>query len=42
MAKTLVWNQGDQNSIPRNNIYCVKYVCLYIYLVPVYKCTIPR
>jgi hypothetical protein len=40
MAKTLVWSQGYQNSIPLTNIYYVEYVYLYIYLVHVYKCII--
>jgi hypothetical protein len=26
MSKTLVWNQGDQGSIPSTNIYYVKYL----------------
>jgi len=26
IAKTLVWNQGDQSSIPFTNIYYVKYL----------------
>jgi len=40
MAKTLVWNQGGQGSIPFTNIYYVEYVYLYIYLVHVCKCII--
>jgi hypothetical protein len=35
MAKTLVWNQKDQGSIPFTNTYYVEYVYLYIYLVHV-------
>jgi hypothetical protein len=40
MAKTLVWNQRDQSSIPFTNIYYVEYVYLYIHLVHVCKCMI--
>ncbi len=32
MAKTLMWSQGDQGSIPLTNIYYVEYVYLYIYI----------
>jgi hypothetical protein len=32
MVKTLVWNQGDQGSIPLTNIYYVEYVYIYIYI----------
>jgi hypothetical protein len=42
MAKTLVWNRGDQSSISFTNIYYVKYVYSYIYLVNVCKCIVPR
>jgi hypothetical protein len=42
MAKTLVWSQGDQGSIPFTNIYYVEYVYLYTYLVHVCKCIVPR
>ncbi len=28
MAKTLVWSQGDQGSIPFTNIYYVEYIYL--------------
>jgi hypothetical protein len=42
MAKTLVWSQGDQGSIPFTNIYYVEYVYLYIYLVHVCKCIVLR
>jgi hypothetical protein len=42
MAKTLVWNQGNQGSILFTNIYYVEYVYLYIYLVHVCKCVILR
>jgi hypothetical protein len=30
MAKTLMWNQGNQSSIPFTNIYYVEYVYSYI------------
>jgi hypothetical protein len=42
MAKTLVSNQGDRASMPFTNIYYVEYVYLYIYLVHVCKCIVPR
>ncbi len=42
MVKTLVWNQGDKCSIPFTNIYYVEYVYLYIYLVHVCKCIVPK
>jgi hypothetical protein len=42
MAKTLVWSQEDQGSIPFTNIYYVEYVYLYIYFVHVCKCIVPR
>ncbi len=35
MAKTLVWNQRNQGSIPFINTYYVEYAYLYIYLVHV-------
>jgi hypothetical protein len=41
-AKTLVWNQGNQGSIPFTNIYFVEYVYSYKHLVHVCKCIIPR
>jgi hypothetical protein len=37
MAKTFMWSQGDQGSIPLTNIYYVEHAYLYIYLVHVYK-----
>jgi len=37
MVKTLVWNQGYQNSILFTSIYYVEYVYLYIYIVHVCK-----
>jgi hypothetical protein len=40
MAKTLVWIQGDQGSVPLTNIYHVEYVYSYIKLVHVCKCII--
>jgi hypothetical protein len=42
MAKSLVWNQRDQGSIPYTNIYYVEYIYLYIYIVHVYKCIISK
>jgi hypothetical protein len=42
MAKTLVWNQGDQGLILFINIYYVEYVYSYIYLVHVCKCIEPK
>jgi hypothetical protein len=42
MAKTLVWNQGDQGSISFTNIYYVEDVYLYICLINVCKCIIHR
>jgi hypothetical protein len=42
MVKTLVWNKGDKGSIFLTNIYYVEYVYLYIYLVHVCKCIIPK
>jgi hypothetical protein len=42
MAKTLVWNQGDRCSTPFTNIYYVKNVYLYIYLIHVCKCIVHR
>jgi len=42
MAKTSVWNQRNQGSIPFTEIYYVEYVCLYIYFVHVCKCIIHR
>ncbi len=42
MAKTLVWNQRDQGSIPLTNIYDVKNVYSYIYHVHVCKYIIFR
>jgi len=42
MAKMLVWNQRDQSSLPFTNIYYVKYLYLYIYLVHVCKCIIHK
>jgi len=40
MAKTLVWNQGDQGLFFFINIYYVEYVYSYIYLVHVCKCIV--
>jgi hypothetical protein len=37
MVKTLMWNQGDQSSMPLTNIYYVECVCSYIYIVHVCK-----
>jgi hypothetical protein len=42
MAKTLVWNQGNQGSIPFTKIYYVEYVYSYTYFVYVCKCIVPR
>jgi hypothetical protein len=42
MARTLVWNQGNQGAIPIINIYYVEYAYLYIYLLHVCKCIIFR
>jgi hypothetical protein len=40
MAKTLVWSQGNQGSIPFTNIYYVQYVYSYMYPIYVGKCII--
>jgi hypothetical protein len=42
MAKTLLSNQRNQGLIPFTNIYYVENVYLYIYLVHVCKCIVPR
>jgi len=39
MAKTLVWSQRNQSSIPFTKYY-VEYVYLYIYLVHMCKCIV--
>jgi hypothetical protein len=40
MAKTFVWSQRYQSSIPLTNIYYVEYVYPYIYLVHMCKCIV--
>jgi hypothetical protein len=40
IAKTLVWSQRNQSSIPFTNIYYVEYVYLYIYFVHMCKCIV--
>jgi len=43
MDKTLMWNQGDQGSIPFiTNIYYVEYVYSYIYIVHLCKYIVLR